>query len=257
MRIRASFAGFCLLLTASISQAEDGQSLEQAASDPTASLMSVLLQNIHTSSFHNRDDADANTFQFRSAVPFSTGNLDHIARLTLPYVTDSVTGDSGFGDATLFDLIVFDKDWGRWGAGAVTLLPTGSSDISAEKWGIGPAFGFVAQFPGMIAGIFNQNIFSFAGEDDRPDVDISIIQPIIDYALPNQWSIGASEMTITYDWNSNEWISLPLGIKVSKLTKPGGQPIQFSLSYEHNFQDDFNGPETTYNFTAKFLFPVR
>ena len=33
--------------------------------------------------------------------------------------------------------------------------------------------------PKLIFGIFNQNIFTIAGDDARPDVNVSIIQPIV------------------------------------------------------------------------------
>ena len=95
----------------------DGQSLDQAANDPTASLMNVQLQNLYSGKYHNLDDESGNTFQIRSAVPFQTGSLKHIVRVTLPIVTDSPSGESGLGDLVLFDLVAFDKSWGRWGPG--------------------------------------------------------------------------------------------------------------------------------------------
>jgi hypothetical protein len=157
----------------------------------------------------------------------------------------------------LFDLIVFNRSWGRWGLGPVMLVPTASHDeLGTEKWAIGPALGFVAQQPGLLLGLFNQNLFSFAGDGDRDDVRISIIQPIVSYSLPRHWSIGTSEMNVTYDWDKSRWSALPLGAKLSKLHRFGKQPVQFSGAYEYNFQDDFVGPEWTVNFTAKFLFPL-
>ena len=61
-----------------------GQSLEQAASDPTASLMSVSVQNIYAGAYHQLDDESGNTLLLRSSVPFTTGSFEHIARATLP-----------------------------------------------------------------------------------------------------------------------------------------------------------------------------
>lgn len=89
------------------------QSLEQAANDPTASLMSVQIQNLYSGAYHNLSDGSGNTILLRSAVPFTTGNLNHIARGTLPVVTDSPSGENGLGDLVLFDLLAFDKSWGR------------------------------------------------------------------------------------------------------------------------------------------------
>ena len=123
-----------------------GQSLEQAASDPTASLMSVQVQDIYAGAYHQLDEESGNSILLRSAVPFTTGSLEHIARLTLPIVTDSPSGESGLSDLVLFDLIKFEKSWGRWGIGPVLLAPTATDEaIGGGKWAIGPAIGFVAR----------------------------------------------------------------------------------------------------------------
>ena len=248
-------AFLCLPLTAAIGA--DGQSLDQAANDPTASLMAIQLQNIYAGNYHNLPGETGNTVLLRPVLPFATGNINHIARATIPYVTDSPSGKTGLGDSVLFDLIVFNRSWGRFGLGPVLVLPTASDDaLGAEKWAAGPALGFVAQSSGYIWGLFNQNLFSFAGDDDRDDVSLSIVQPIFNYSLPDKWSLGVSEMNVTYDWEKGAWVNLPLGIKVSKLHKFGAQPVQFSGSYEYNFADDQIGPAWTANLTVKFLFPL-
>lgn len=127
------------------SAAQNGkEDLGRAASDPTASLTSYIFQNFVTSKFHNLDDENSNRLQFRTAIPYELGGTSNIFRLTLPYVTDSAGGSEGFSDITIFNLTTFDQPWGRFGLGAVALLPTGSDDLSAEKWAVGPAAGFVA-----------------------------------------------------------------------------------------------------------------
>ena len=50
------------------------QSLDQAASDPTASLMSFQLQGYYTPNLHNADGS-ASLLQFRAAIPFEIGGL--------------------------------------------------------------------------------------------------------------------------------------------------------------------------------------
>ena len=108
----------------------------------------------------------------------------------------------------------------------------------------------------MLWGVFNQNLFTIAGNNDREGVDVSIIQPIINYSLPDKWSIGTSEMNITYDYKQNDWTVLPLGIKLAKLVKLGDLPVQCSGACEYNFAKDYVAPEWTVNFTLKFLFPI-
>jgi hypothetical protein len=55
-----------------VGEGTEGQSLEQAASDPTASLMSVQVQDIYAGAYHGLDDQTGNTILLRSAVPFKT-----------------------------------------------------------------------------------------------------------------------------------------------------------------------------------------
>jgi hypothetical protein len=43
----------------------------------------------------------------------------------------------------------------------------------------------------VLWGAFNQNVFSFAGDDDMPDVNVSILQPILS-DRPWQWLVHGS-----------------------------------------------------------------
>lgn len=234
------------------------QSLEQAASDPTASLMNVQIGDWYTESYWNTPgDPHGNLINLRSAYPFSWGNSNHILRATVPILTESPSGESGLADTTVFDLITFDMPWGRWGAGAVAVLPTGGEKRGAEKWGLGPAVGFVARAPGIMYGLFNQNVFTVAGEDDRDDVNVSAIQPIVNVQLGNGWAVGASEMNVTWNWETSEWSSLPLGFALIRMTRPGGLPVQWNAQYEYNFADDQVVGRQTFRVTAKLLFPTK
>lgn len=243
-----------LAATASYGQDSGDQSLESQASDPTASLMSFQFQDFYSPNLYNNSGSQ-NVTQFRAAVPFTLGGINNIARLTLPYVTRNAAGASGMGDATLFSMATFDRSWGRFGIGVVALLPTGTDGISAQKWGLGPAMGFIAQKKWGLAGLFNQNILTVAGDDAQPDVNISTLQPILNHSLGGGWSVGTSDMSFVYDWDRDKFTSLPLGVKVSKLTKINGLPVQWQLSYERNFYDTGSGPRDTIGLTAKLLVP--
>ena len=98
--------------------------LSQKANDPTAPLMAVQLIDGYTSDFHNGLEGEsANTVSFRAAYPYKWGESNHIARITIPTVTDSPSGDTGIQDMTLFDLTVFPAVWGRYGVGIVGAIP--------------------------------------------------------------------------------------------------------------------------------------
>lgn len=219
-----------LFLSASAFAQEGGsQSIEQAANDPTASLMSFQLQNFYSPNLHNQSGS-GNVLQFRSAIPFQHGGYDNIARVTVPYVTKSRSGQEGLSDITVFNLVAFDRPWGRFGVGAVGLLPTGDRGLGAGKRALGPAFGFAARSDKLLWGVFNQNLVTVDERFDGRDVNISTIQPLYTVSLGDGWSTGVSEMTLVYDWNANKFKSLPLGIKISKLTRMGKVPIQFQAT---------------------------
>lgn len=253
----AALTALCLVGSAARGQTPtQGQDLSQAANDPTASLAALQVADWYTADFHELSDDEANSVVLRAVVPFRTGSLSHIMRATAPFITDHPLLHSGLADITLFDLVVFERSWGRFGVGPVALLPTGGSDRGTEKWAVGPALGFAARSQKLLWGVFNQNLFSVAGDDDRSDVDVTILQPILTYALGNGWSAGVSEMTFSYDWEADRWSSLPLGAKVSKLLRVQRLPVQLSAEYEYDFADDEVGPESTVRFTVKLLFPL-
>lgn len=262
LRIAAASAAAAMLASVAAAQeaapsGQGGQDLSQAASDPTASVMSFQATWSHAAEFRVLNDETSDELQLRAAIPHHAFGHNNIFRITFPLVVDSPGADFGAADTTVFNLTTFNRSWGRFGVGAVALIPTGGSDRGAEKWGIGPALGFVnSSHRGLLWGVFNQNVFSFAGDDDRANVNISIAQPILNLSLGDGWSVGASEMNVTYDWEQDDFVSLPLGVGVSKLTRRFGPAIQFNLQYEHDFADEYIGPEDTISFRVKVLLPT-
>ena len=242
--------GFSLLTVTS--QVIAKQSLEQAAEDPTASITTLQIADWYDANYHNAD-ADNNSLLMRIGKPFKTGKIKHIFRASIPVITNSPNDESGLGDSTIFDLMVFDQSWGRWGVGAVALLPTGGDKLGAEKWAMGPAIGFTARDEKILWGMFNQNLFTVAGESNRDNVSMSSFQPIVSHSLGHGWSVGASEIQWTYDWTHCRWSKLPVGAKLAKLVHFGKLPVQFSAQYEYNFVNDIITSKNTYRLTAKFM----
>ncbi len=105
------------------------------------------------------------------AIPFALADTNHIFRVTQPYVTSSPSGATGVIDTTVFDLMVFGEQWGRWGVGVSGTLPTGQSGLTTDKWTAGPALGFVNSSARQYNwGLFTQTFFSFAGKSSAPTV---------------------------------------------------------------------------------------
>ena len=117
---------------------------------------------------------------------------------------------------------------------------------------------------GLNFGLFTQNLFHITGDDGRPETNISSLQPILNYSLGGGWNVGMGDIQYIYDWESTQWVSLPIGIQVGKLHRFGKLPVIFSIQYMHNFANEvevdngFFAPtaKNTLTFTAKFILPT-
>lgn len=230
--------------------AESVDDLSKAANDPTASLMAFNFIGDYTGGFHgpNRGlDNDAWVISFRPVIPFQAFGASHILRLTLPYQLDG-RGEDGLGDVSVFDLVVFNKPWGRWGVGAVATLA--GSDNAPDRFAIGPAIGGVYQYSKRLnLGLFNQNVF--AG-----DTAVSQLQPIIAWQLGNGWSLSGGDLQYVYDWKGGRWVSVPIGFQVAKVTWLAGQAVKLAVNPQYNLKDDAGLEEWSVAFTFGLLVPA-
>ena len=247
--------------------------LAQQARNPTAALtmMQIVLQ--HNPSFHNLPGADQTRLVLMPVIPFKTGKLQHIARITLPGVLAGPdwgdlaeqqeqgiilppnyvpTADkTGIGDTSIFDLLIFPAPWkgGKIAAGLSAIVPTASDPaLGTEKWSLGPAFGGLKQSGKLLIGGIVLANFSVAGASDRDDVKAMVLQPFGSYGLNNGWSVELSEMNFSYDMNSSTWGSIPLGARVGKMTKFGKLPVRLYGDVEYNFANSGVAPQWTFRF---------
>lgn len=254
--------GLCMLISTPMYLfAQSNDNLAQEVNDPTAPILAVQIVDGYTSDYyHSLEGETANVISLRAAYPYKWGETNHIARATLPYITKNPSSETGFEDMTLFDMAVFNADWGRFGLGVVTSIPLADGH---EQWSAGPAIGFVNSTfkKGFNIGIFNQNLFRITGDDDRAYTRISSFQPIVNYSMGDGWNMGTGDIQYTYDWESSQWISLPIGMQIGKVVKFKNGPIVFSAQYQHNFADDVESagnilaptPKNSFTFTVKFL----
>ena len=109
----------------SCASAADNNELSRQATDPTASLMALNFQTTYIGGYHGAaipGEADeAWSFRFRPVIPFEALGKPNILRATMPYQIGG-RGDEGFEPISLFDLMVFNENWGRWGVGPVMTL---------------------------------------------------------------------------------------------------------------------------------------
>ena len=228
--------------------ADDADELSRQATDPTASLMAFNFINDFRTSYYDVDD-NGYEFRFQPVIPFRAWGTSNILRVGVPFQIDG-PGDEGLKSVTLFDLVVLQQGWGRFAVGPVVNMAE-SSDGSLTKFTFGPAVGAMVPVGDKLnLGLFNQNLFG-------NEVGISQLQPIVAYQLGHGWALSAGDLQFTYDWERGEWVNLPIGFQVGKVTKLGRQAMRFSLNPQWNLRDIEGLNKFKVVFTIAILAPAK
>ena len=142
-----------------------------------------------------------------------------------PHSADKPTG------ATVLEIDFENFRTVDWGIGPSISFPTATDNqLGSGKWSAGPAAGFFYMRKPWVFVIQGRQLWSFAGDSDRPDVNQMVIQPIIMYGLGNNWAL-VTDMVIVANWEAdskNHW-TVPLGGGLAKFLTIGNQPLMARL----------------------------
>ncbi|WP_224483314.1 hypothetical protein [Robertkochia aurantiaca] len=187
-------------------------------------------------------------------------NWNLIGRVILPVISQndvfSLDNQFGLGDAVISGFFSPKEPTAGgliWGAGPVLLVPTATDELlGAEKFGIGPTAVALQQAGSMTFGALVNHIWSFAGDDNRGDINTTFVQPFIAKNFAGGWAV-AFNTELSQDWdngNTNGNINL-VGSKVVTL---GDQMAQVFLGPRFPY-----GNANTADFGVRFgltlLFP--
>ena len=84
-----------------------------------------------------------------------------------------------------------------WGLGPAFQFPTATDDeLGSGKWSAGPGFVVFLSDRALhvTTGFLILNLWSFAGDEDRADVNAMTLQPFLNYNLPKGWYWTASPL---------------------------------------------------------------
>jgi len=235
MKLKVAFLSLFILLVFSKANAQDDAAeLAKKLANPIASLISVPFQN-NTDYGIGNFNGTRNTLNIQPVLPISINeNINLITRVVLPVITQyNITGEgdkqSGLGDAIVSGFFSPTKSEKlTWGVGPALLLPIGTNDfLTTKKTGIGPTAVALKQMNGWtIGGLINQ-IWSVAGNENRPDVNQMFVQPFVVY----NWKSGAG-LGANMEWTQN-WVSKTstvwLNPTISAVTALGTQKVQFAI----------------------------
>jgi hypothetical protein len=248
-----------LFMTTAPLWAQDETELAKKVQNPIASLISVPFQdNINFG--YGPDNEVQNVLNIQPVIPFSlSSDWNLITRTIIPVIYTPWPEDKfGLGDVNL-SLFFSPAKPSKfiWGVGPVLGFPTATDKLlGPRKWTAGPtAVGLYMTGPWVVGALAN-NQWSYAGSGSE-DVNLTLIQPFINYNLPKGWYLSASPI-MTANWKADKdgdvW-TVPLGAGVGKIFKIGKQPMNAQMGAYYNVAKPEIGPDWTLRLQLQFLFP--
>jgi hypothetical protein len=258
---------------ASSSQSGEGaanstEALQKATQNPVANLISVPLQdnaNFGVGPYNGTQ----NVLNIQPVIPVHlTPNWNLINRVILPVVWQPYTGmnpaNASLGTFGLGDLnptvFLSPANPGKiiWGVGPAFVFPTATDPTLGQgKWSGGPSFVVLAQPGHWTLGLLANNVWSFAGESNRPTVNQFLAQYFVNYNLSGGWYLTSAPI-ITANWAApqakNVW-TVPFGAGIGRITKVGFQPINVQLSAYGNVAYPAGTSPWGIRLQLAFLFP--
>jgi hypothetical protein len=250
-------------------KAGDGGDLRSAVQNPISSLISLPFKFTFD---YGASNGEASFLSIQPVIPITVGDWNLVNRVIAPLIdTDgeisgtpeipnppSGNGATGLGDIN-YSLFLSPVNYKTaiWGIGPSISIPTATDkELGSEKWSAGPTAVVLFQPKWGTFGMLGRHLWSFAGDSDRDDVNQSLLEPFLNYNLPNGWYL-ITDIIITANWkadSSDTW-TVPLGGGVGKLFKIGNQAINARTEAYYNVEKPDNAPNWQWGFTIQFLFP--
>ena len=227
------------------------------------------------------EDRTQNVINLLPVFPFSLGSeFTLITRHILPIVNQpAITGDGpAFGPIIMppgrppedFDRATGLGDYSgtfwlspagggdlTWGLGATLLVPTATKPaFGADKWGAGPS-AVVVWMPGSwVTALIISNTWSFAGNEERQDVNQLYAQLVANLNVGNGWYLtSAPVITANWEAESGDRWTVPIGGGAGRIFKIGSLPNDVRISAFGYLAKPTNGPSWTLQAQWKLLFP--
>ena len=211
------------------------------------------------------DDANTLGLEFNSSWGWGNYNVLNISYIEIadypvavpglppgnpnPDPDGTEVGDTGIND--LLTAFLFSKKGAHhgphhFGFGFSAQLPTGSSEtLSSGKYSIGPAVEYEYHKDRFYAAFVALQLWSFAGDSDRKDVNMLMIKPMITWDFNEKWKAVYMPYGISVYWNkkSGQRLYLPIGGGIQRQFNIGSNPSAISLQAFKNVERPDDGVE--------------
>ena len=250
------------MATEDVAGTDQEAELAKQLQNPVASLISIPFQSNFEFNLGPNDNGFRYTLNFQPVIPVSLSKeLNLIVRTIVPFISqeDVIPGTSqtGLGDTTQSFFLSPKQPVGGLilGFGPVLLYPTGTNDfLGSEKWGAGPTGLVLKQTGGWTYGLLFNQIWSFAGAEDRNYVSSTFLQPFITYTTKTKTTFGVNTES-SYDWRASQW-TVPVNVFVSQLLRIGKLPVSFTIGGKAYADGPSGAPDWGIRFVVTPLFPT-
>jgi len=166
------------------------------------------------------------------------------------------TDEAGLGDITLVPYFVPDITQTTFaGYGAALTIPTATAQaLGSGKWSGGPAALVAVTGQPITWGGLVQQVWSFAGSNNRGDVNVSTVQPFFTCVLKKGWAVAINSES-TYNWlaSSDPW-TIPVTVGVSKVVNFSGRYVNFSVAPVYYAERPDYAPRGELRLNAVYVF---
>jgi len=260
------FAAFLLvvLICAGGAWGEEGTGVDQGKADlvkqanaPISSILQLRFQDSYQPEWSGVS-GEGNAVTLFVTMPLPKRRLlplPQLSLLTLPVAITTPDGLTGYGDLKFLDVAIFQGGaHAVWGGGPTFVFPTASRRETGQgKWQVGPAAA-VAFFPERwLAGVLVQNPISFAGDHERQEVNLMVLQPFVSYQLGNGWFIR-SQPQMVFNWKDHRQ-QLPLDLGAGRVFKIGRQDVNLFVEPFYNLTHDGAAPKYGVTVGFSLLYP--
>jgi hypothetical protein len=263
--LAATAAAVALLSGVPAAAEMSAEELAKLAQNPIGNLISLPFQN-NTNLNFGPDKGTQNILNIQPVIPISVDkDWNVITRTIMPVIWMPSLGPdtpakSGFGDIQLSAFLspANPGHW-IWGVGAITQIPTNSSEEFGNKnWGLGPTFVVLHLDHGSpwVYGVLINNVWSLTSDKQGGSYNDGLIQPFVNYNFPEGFYLTSAPI-LTVDWKADsgqQW-TVPLGGGVGKIFHLGKLPVNTQISAYYNVAKPDFGANWQIRAQVQLMFP--